>query len=197
MKNNIFPNDYPRKGEIYYVVDNPEKPSFGNEIWSDRCAVVVSNDSTNKYGGFVEVVYLLTSPERINNPSPTHIRILSNKRQAVTTCEQVHSVDIRRLTHYIDRIPEEQIKEIDEGIIFGLGINYGVSPQGIFKKWEKYIKTYPKLTETFHKYPSRQTEQMSKDMTDMLSILTKERDSYKNLCDTLQQKLDSIHSLTK
>lgn len=197
MKTNIFPHEYPRRGEIYYVVDNPEQPSYGNEIWSNRCAVVVSNDSTNEHGGFVEVVYLWTSPDRLKHLSPTHIKITSNGRTAVTACEQVHSVDIRRLTDYVDSVPESKMEDIDAGIVFGFGINSGVSPQGIFKKWEKYLKTYPDLAKTFKQASKLSTDDTPSETRKAIELLTKELNCYKELVNTLQAKLDNIHCLTK
>lgn len=195
MSKNIFPNEYPRRGEMYYVVDNPDKPSVGKEIWSNRIGLIVSNNTVNRTGGFVELVYLSTSPNKQKCLSPTHIRVLSGTKQAVALCEQIHSADNSRLQTYIGKISEEKMVDIEAGMLFGLEINRGVSPQGIFKKWEKYINEYLKLQTAFE--TSENDEKINeKEDESVIRLLTQERDSYKSLCQVLQDKLNSIHNLT-
>ena len=49
-----------KRGDIYYIVSNEHTP-IGCEIWSDRPAIIVSNDTLNQTSGAVEIVYLSTT----------------------------------------------------------------------------------------------------------------------------------------
>lgn len=190
MTKSRFPNEYPCNGEIYYIVNDPLQPSIGTELWSNRCGIIVSNDTNNKNSGFVEIVYLSTSTHK--RLSPTHIPVISGTKKAIAICEQVHTVDNSRLKTYIGNITQEEMSEIKPAILFGLGINKGLSPQGIFKKWEEYIKTYHLNEELDTLNPIHQT---SEEPT--IQSLQKELYAYKNLAITLQKKLDNIHILTQ
>lgn len=128
----------PARGDIYYVTGNPEKEPVGTEIWPDRAGLVVSNDAGNRHSGFVEIVYLSTSPRKV--PSPTHVKVISGKKIATALCEQVHTVDDSRLSAFIGHATDEEMQNVSEAILFGLGINHGTSPQGIFHKWERMVR---------------------------------------------------------
>ena len=65
----IFKDEYPRRGEIYYV---KETESTGSEIRGNRHAVIVSNDKQNKSSGVVLVVYITT---RNKSASRFHVDI--------------------------------------------------------------------------------------------------------------------------
>lgn len=183
-----FPNGYPCRGELYYIIENPEHPSYGSEIWSNRIGLIVSNDTINKTSDCVEIVYLTTSPKKQQYLSPTHICVTSNKKPAIAMCEQIHSVDIHRLQNHVDTIKPEELSEIDEALLFSLSINKCSSPQGIFKKLERYMQQNPILKTSIQSSP--------KQDDDTIQLLTQERDSYKSLCTVLQNKLNSIHTLT-
>lgn len=190
MSKTIFPNDFPCRGELYYIVEDPEHPTYGSEIWSNRIGLIVSNNTINKTSQCVEIVYLTTSPKKQNYLSPTHIHVISNNKQAIAMCEQIHSVDIKRLKSYVNNISESELADIDGAILFGLGINKGTSPQGIFKKWEHYMQKNLKLQNSI----SNPQQESTDDNT--IVILKQERDSYKSLCNALQEKLKNIRVLT-
>lgn len=145
MKNN---NRNIKRGDIFYIIGDPENPPIGSEIWSDRAALVVSNDGLNKTSGALEVVYVSTSETK--RLSPTHIPVTSGNKTALAICEQIHTIDISRFTDYFGTATEEEMKDIDGALCFSLGINRGTNPQGIFRKWENYMRTYhlPATVET-------------------------------------------------
>jgi mRNA-degrading endonuclease toxin of MazEF toxin-antitoxin module len=124
------------KGDIYHVRSGAIN-SVGDEIWSDRPAVIISNDTSNKYSGVVTIVYLTTSKKK--RMRPTHVPILSGTTQALAMCEQIFSVDKTRLDDYIGKITDEEIANIDSALMFQLEINPAARPTSIFKKWENYI----------------------------------------------------------
>lgn len=130
----------PLRGEMYYIVDNPNRPSVGKEIWSNRVGLVVSQDQGNKHSGFVQVVYLSTSARK--RIGPTHIPIWSGSKPAMALCEQIYTVDNSRLKTCIGKATDEEMQDVSQAMMFGLGINFGTSPQGIFHKWENMIVEY-------------------------------------------------------
>lgn len=125
-------------GDIVYVTENPDRPAIGHEMWADRPAVVVSADIFCKTSNVISVVYLSTSTNK--QPCPTHIEITSANKKVIALCEQIHSVDKSRITEIIGHISKKELNDIRGGILFGLSINTGKNPQGIFKKYEKQFK---------------------------------------------------------
>lgn len=128
------------RGDIFYVIDNPAKPATGAEIWADRPALIVSNDVLNTTSNAVQIVFLSTSTKK--KPNPTHIAVTSGTKKAIAMCEQIHTVDISRLTDFIGHISPEEMDDIDGGLLFALQINRGKNPQGIFKKYQKQLEEY-------------------------------------------------------
>lgn len=129
-----------KRGDIFYIIGDPENPPIGAEIWSDRAGLIVSNDAICKSSDALEIVYVSTSQHK--RLSPSHIRVTSGNKKAIALCEQVHTVDKSRLTDYFGHATDEEMQDVDAGILFGLGINRGCNPQGIFRKWENYIRKY-------------------------------------------------------
>lgn len=129
-----------KRGDIFYIIGDPENPPIGAEIWSDRAGIVISNDTICKTSNAIQIVYISTSQTK--RLSPTHIPIISGNKKAIAICEQVHTVDISRITDQFGHITDEEMENVENGILFGQGINRGRNPQGIFRKWENYIRTY-------------------------------------------------------
>ena len=129
-----------KRGDIFYVISDPDNPPIGAEIWSDRAGIIISNDTICRTSNAVEIVYISTSTRK--QLSPTHVQIKSGKKDAIAICEQVHTVDISRLTDLFGHITDDEMENVENGILFGQGINRGKNPQGIFRKWENYIRKY-------------------------------------------------------
>lgn len=130
----------PQRGDIYYITENPNKPSIGKEMWSNRIGIVVSHNAGNQHSGFVQIVYLSTSQRK--RLGPTHIPVFSSNKPAMALCEQIYTVDNSRLKTFVGQATEEEMNHISQGMMFGLGINFGTSPQGIFHKWEHMLIEY-------------------------------------------------------
>ena len=109
---------YPR-GDVYYV---ERFQTIGSEQRSGRPAIIVSNNTNNKYSGVVEVVYLTTQPK---TDLPTHVPILATGIPSTALCEQVHSVDCSRLGNYCGRCTEEELQSIDNALLISLGLSMG------------------------------------------------------------------------
>lgn len=130
-------SEHPKRGDIYYVMGDPERPEKGTEIWSDRPGIVISNDVLNRTSGAVTVAYLSTSKKR---PAPTHANVTSGQKQAVAMCEQIVTVDKSRLSDYIGTATKEEMDDVDGAILFALQINKGKRPDGIFKKYQRQLE---------------------------------------------------------
>lgn len=180
------------RGEIYYVTGSDSEIPIGCEIWPDRPALVVSNDTTNRTGGAVEIVYLSTSMKK--RPSPLHIKVHSGTRQAIAMCGQIHSVDRSRLRQKIGEITEEEQERIDKALCFSLGIE-AESYRAIFKKWENYIREYHiPVIEEIESMAASSVEHIIEMQQRQINILMQERDGYKALAEARQAKLDAIYA---
>ena len=182
------------RGQIYHVIDNPETPAVGSEIWANRPAIIVSNDTNNENSDCVEVVYCsLSFKQRV---IPTHVKLQCNGKPAVAKCEQIHSVDKSRLTEFLGQITTDEQRDIDAALCISLQIVPNGHVLGIFKKWENYIKHYH-LKVTDEQKALNDTLRNNEDVTTIIERLTKERDSYKALCEAKEQTLQAINALSK
>ncbi len=107
------------RGDIYYV---EAFPTSGSEQQSGRPAVIVSNDKNNEHSAVVEMVYLTTAPK---TALPTHVTIRSAPRVSTVLCEQVHSIDVNRLTDFCGHCTEQELRAIDTALLISLGLTMG------------------------------------------------------------------------
>lgn len=130
-----------RQGDVWFVeaAPAPGGGSIGNEMWSGRPGVVVSNDTINKRSGVVQIVYLTSSKRRHINV--THVPVYTNNQQSIAVCNQVTNIDTSRLTNYIGRITQNELQEIRNGISFTLGLG-GARPGAALHKWEQQLDAH-------------------------------------------------------
>lgn len=130
-----------RQGDIWFVeaAPVPGGGSIGNEMWSGRPGVVVSNDTINKRSGVVQIVYLTSSKRRHTNV--THVPVCANNQQSIAVCNQVTNIDTSRLTNYIGHITGHELQEIQNGIAFTLGLG-GAKPGAALHKWEQQLDAH-------------------------------------------------------
>lgn len=103
------------RGDIFYV-----QKGFctGSEQEAGRPAIIVSNDTGNRYSTCVEVVYLTTQEK---TPMPTHVSLVC-KVQSTALCEQVFTVAKERLSDFVRRCTDEEMQKIDKALMISLGI---------------------------------------------------------------------------
>lgn len=130
-----------RQGDVWFVeaAPVPGGGSIGNEMWSGRPGVVVSNDTINKRSGVVQIVYLTSSKRRHINV--THVPVCANNQQSIAVCNQVTNIDTSRLTNYIGHITGHELQEIQNGIAFTLGLG-GAKPGAALHKWEQQLDAH-------------------------------------------------------
>lgn len=183
-------NDKILRGDIYYVASADDVTSIGCEIWSDRPALVVSNDTTNQTAGVVEVVYLSTSMKK--RPTPLHVRVRSGSRNAIAMCGQIHTVDKSRLRQKLGSVTETEMSTVDKALCFSLGINEE-SYRSLFKKWENYIREYHiPVVEEIESLAAATYENAIDTLNRQLSIAKRERDGYKALAEAREEQLNEV-----
>lgn len=183
-------NDKILRGDIYYVASADDVTPIGCEIWSDRPALVVSNDTTNQTAGVVEVVYLSTSMKK--RPTPLHVRVRSGSRNAIAMCGQIHTVDKSRLRQKLGSVTETEMSTVDKALCFSLGINEE-SYRSLFKKWENYIREYHiPVVEEIESLAAATYESAIDTLNRQLSIAKRERDGYKALAEAREEQLNDV-----
>jgi mRNA interferase MazF len=106
----------PRRGDVFWVNLDPV---IGTEIRKTRPAVVVSNDSCNRYGARV-VVLPITS--NIDSLYPGEAMIEVKGRQGRALGDQIRSIDKRRLKAKVSSLTADEMARIDEALAITLGL---------------------------------------------------------------------------
>ena len=106
----------PRRGEIYWVALDP---TVGTEIRKTRPAVVVSNDSCNRYGSRV-VVLPITSHVESLYPGEARVEVRGEPGRALG--DQVRSIDKKRLRARIGALTADELSDVDEALRVTLGL---------------------------------------------------------------------------
>jgi mRNA interferase MazF len=187
------------RGDIWLVAENPTQPPVGTELWSNRPAIIVSNNVTGNHSGFVQVVYLTTSARK--RSGPTHIMVpapMTGRNQpdaeAMVLCEQIHTVDVSRLRKPLGTLSRNRMHEIDQAIALTLSIGRNPDSYALFKKWEKYIQVHGiDMAGEIQALAGHTTDQRVEALTRALALVTSQRDSYKALFETDQQMPEALH----
>lgn len=106
----------PRRGDIFWVALDP---ALGTEIKKTRPAVVVSNDSCNRYGNRV-VVLPITSHVDSLYPGEALVRVKGQPARALG--DQIRSLDKTRLRSRIGTLSAEELAAVEEAMLTTLGI---------------------------------------------------------------------------
>ena len=127
-----------KRGDIYWI-----KPgnyvSTGYEIYSDRPAVIVSNNIVNSRMATFNIVYLTTADKK---ESPARVKVMGSGRESTALCEQIQTVSHERIGEYIGECTAEELAQIDEALAIELGLT--VVPD---QKTERERDTYKILYE--------------------------------------------------
>ncbi|MGY4541191.1 mRNA-degrading endonuclease toxin of MazEF toxin-antitoxin module [Arthrobacter sp. UYNi723] len=175
------------------VAEDPLRPPVGTELWSNRPAIIVSNNVTGNHSGFVQIVYLTTSARK--RSGPTHILVpapMTGKNQpqaeAMALCEQIHTVDVSRLRKPLGTLSRNRMHDIDQAIALTLSIGRNPDSYALFKKWEKYIQLHGiDMAGEIQALAGHTTDQRVEALSRALALVTSERNSYKSLYETSQE----------
>lgn len=108
-----------RRGDVYYA---DLSPVVGSEQGGVRPVVVVQNDKGNKYSKTIIIAPI--SKKMSKPPIPTHVIFSDSSLSYVSMilCEQLRTIDKRRLGQWICTLDEKTIDKIDQAIRVSLNI---------------------------------------------------------------------------
>jgi mRNA interferase MazF len=92
-------------------------PVVGSEQGGHRPVLIIQNDVGNRYAPTVIVAIITTRKTKAN--LPTHIWLNAEcglPRESMVECEQVRTLDKRRLKEFMGQVSAEVMKEIDKGL---------------------------------------------------------------------------------
>ena len=106
----------PRRGDVFWVNLDPV---VGSETRKTRPAVVVSNDSCNRYGTRV-VVLPITS--NVDSLYPGEARVEVKAKPGRALGDQIRSIDKIRLRARAGRLTAKEMSRIDEALAITLDL---------------------------------------------------------------------------
>jgi len=105
------------RGDVWWV--NFE-PSIGGEIRKKRPAVIVSNDSSNKYLNRVQVIPLTSQTGRLY-PSEAYVTVKGKTNKAMA--DQLTTVSKQRLLNRVSKLSISDLNNIERAILIQLGLS--------------------------------------------------------------------------
>ena len=116
-----------KRGDIYYA---DLSPVVGSEQGGIRPVLIIQNDTGNRYSPTVIAAAITSQTGKAR--LPTHIALPVNEscglnRDSIILLEQVRTLDKRRLRERAGRIPEDDMRRVDEA----LGVSMGLESQSI------------------------------------------------------------------
>ena len=106
----------PRRGDVYWVSLDPTR---GTEIKKTRPAVIVSNDSCNRFGQRVVVVPVTGN---VDSLYPGEARVRIQGRPARVLGDQIRSIDKARLLGKVGHLTREELEEVDGALLITLAL---------------------------------------------------------------------------
>lgn len=113
--------DSPKRGQIWIVSLNPVK---GHEIGETRPALIISN---NKNNAFSETVTVLPITSNISKVYPFEVFLstkdTSLKSDSKIKCNQIRTIDKKRLLDPVCTISQEILEEVKAAILIHLDMD--------------------------------------------------------------------------
>lgn len=108
-----------RRGDVYYA---DLSPVVGSEQGGVRPVVVVQNDKGNKYSKTIIIAPI--SKKMSKPPIPTHVIFSDSSLSYVSMilCEQLRTIDKKRLGQWICTLDDKTIDKINQAIRVSLNI---------------------------------------------------------------------------
>ena len=105
-----------KRGEVWWV--NLE-PTIGTEINKTRPAVIISNDSANKFLNRMQIIPLTSNVE---NCYPSEAIITLNDKKSKAMADQIATADKKRLKDKIGTVSTKDMVAIEKAIKIQLGL---------------------------------------------------------------------------
>lgn len=109
-----------KRGDIYYA---DLSPIVGSEQGGYRPVLIIQNDIGNKYAPTVIAAVITTRKTKAN--LPTHVWLNAEcglPKESMVECEQVRTLDKKRLKDFMGSVSKEVMREIDKGLKISLGV---------------------------------------------------------------------------
>jgi mRNA interferase MazF len=103
-----------KKGQIYYA---DLSPVIGSEQGGYRPVLIIQNDVGNKYSPTVIAAVITSRHTKAN--LPTHIWLNAEcglPKESMVECEQVRTLDKKRLKEFMGTVSKEVKQEVDKGL---------------------------------------------------------------------------------
>lgn len=103
-----------KRGQIYYA---DLSPVVGSEQGGYRPVLIIQNDMGNRYAPTVIAAVITSRHTKAN--LPTHIWLNAEcglPKESMVECEQVRTLDKKRLKEFMGQVSQEVMKEIDKGL---------------------------------------------------------------------------------
>ncbi|HOP95658.1 MAG TPA: type II toxin-antitoxin system PemK/MazF family toxin [Dictyoglomaceae bacterium] len=112
--------EFPKRGEIWLVVLDP---IVGSEIGKTRPALVISNNRNNEFSNTITILPISSKTQEVY---PFEV-FLSKEEEHLSLdskikCNQIRTVDKRRLIKLLGKVTEEKLKEVDKALLIHLGM---------------------------------------------------------------------------
>lgn len=110
---------FPKRGEIYLVCLDP---SIGAEINKTRPALIISNDINNQVAQTITVIPITSNIAKVY-PFETLLPSQGSglSKNSKTKCNQIRTIDKKRLVKRLGKISTEELKEIGKSLSIHLG----------------------------------------------------------------------------
>lgn len=108
-----------KRGDIFYITYSKNFNDSYSYDTTGRPGVIVSDNHLNRGSEYVEVVYLTT---KIKRDMPTHVDVFC-KTPSTALCETIHTVEKDRIGTYVRTVSNEEMEEIERGLINSLGMS--------------------------------------------------------------------------
>ncbi len=106
-----------KRSEVWWVNFDP---SVGEEIKKKRPAVIISNNSSNKFLNRVQVVPLTSKTDRLY---PSEAVVVFEGKESKAMVDQLATVSKKRLFRRVDIISQEDMRKIEEALKIQLDIH--------------------------------------------------------------------------
>ena len=106
------------RGEIYLMQYKTGKK--GRETFHSVPVVIVQNNLGNEVGN--TTIIAMTCNDCVSGVSPVHVHIEVMGESKFVLLDNIHTVNKRILTECIGELDWDQMRELDEGLMFSFGM---------------------------------------------------------------------------